>query len=81
MLYVLDPLTEAYSESKDIKLLCNNNPEEEFKETKQMVTIENFLNYTDQTITFTMQNDEYDKQLGTFISKNYNTIYFYQGYL
>ena len=78
--YMLDPLTEAASFPKGRKILCNYVLEESFKEPNHMVYIETFLNYPDCVIHFTLHTDDYDKNVGAFISHNSKPIAFFQVY-
>ena len=70
----VSPLTEAASGPKGIKTLCNNALEISFKELKHMVSADMLLSYLYWKITFTVQNESCDKQLGYVISKNNKPI-------
>ena len=78
--HILDTMTEVDAGPKGRKIIWNNALGESFKDIKCMVYDEKLLNYTDLTITLTVQNDAYDKQLGAIISQDNKPIGFYQQY-
>ena len=74
--HILDPLTEADSGPKGRKILWNEDLERYFKELNCVVSAETDLSYPDWKPLFTVQTDDYDKQLGAVIIHNNKTIAF-----
>ena len=77
MWYVLDPLKEAASGPKGIKILWNASLKGYFKEIKCMVSAERLLIYPDWKLPFTVHTDASDKQVGAVISQNNKPIAFF----
>ena len=72
--HILSPLTEADSDPKSRKLICNYAQEDSFTELECMVSDETLLSYPYLTIPFMVHTDVSDKQLGAAISQNNKPI-------
>ena len=75
--HVLDPLTEAASGPKGIKILRNDALEISFKELKYMVSAEKLLSYPYWTLPFKVHTYASDRKLGAVISQNNKPIAFF----